>query len=105
MWDWSLLLAPWKDSNGGFCPKKKKREPNASRLWTRRGGDKRSPVTLYIILCLCCSRALAPGNTIRHKDGLRRGGKLLQSPFPGELKARRDQRLSFPTAPGLYFPL
>lgn len=37
---------------------KKTREPNVSRLWTERGGDRRDPATLYIVLCLCYSTAL-----------------------------------------------
>lgn len=42
MWDWSLLLAPWKDSNGGFCPKKKMRTKCEQTLDQERKGQTES---------------------------------------------------------------
>lgn len=47
---------PGRTQTGDFV--QKNREPNVSRLWTERGGDRQSPATLYSILCPCYSRAL-----------------------------------------------
>lgn len=62
MWYWSLLLAPWKDSNGGFCPKKKKENQMRADFGPGEEGTNGvlSPFTSF---CACAAAEPWPQET------------------------------------------